>query len=155
MHFWLSLRKERSVARRLSLAYRLSICIVSFYDNDGEPVMSRTSTRPRRGRPVIQSSRSEHPLRLIVALLLAPVFHGGWPQRPLGIELVTNLPAGAARTPGDHRPRTGRRGHHSHNPARLLAIVDTVRSGDPFILDNARRLHAIAWSVLAIEVLRL
>lgn len=38
---------------------------------------------------------------------------------------------------------------------RLLAIVDTVRDGDPFIADNARRLRAIAWSVLGIEVLRL
>ena len=38
---------------------------------------------------------------------------------------------------------------------RLLAIVDTVRGGDPFILDNARRLDAIAWSVVALEVLRL
>jgi hypothetical protein len=37
---------------------------------------------------------------------------------------------------------------------RLLAIVDTVRSGDPFILDNAQRLQAIAWSVLVLEVLR-
>ena len=36
---------------------------------------------------------------------------------------------------------------------RLLAIVDTVRAGDPFILENARRLDAIAWSVLALEVL--
>jgi hypothetical protein len=38
---------------------------------------------------------------------------------------------------------------------RLRAIVDTVRDGDPFIADNARRLQAIAWSVLAIEGLRL
>lgn len=38
---------------------------------------------------------------------------------------------------------------------RLLAIVDTVRGGDPFILDNARRLDAIAWSMLALEVLRM
>jgi len=38
---------------------------------------------------------------------------------------------------------------------RLLAIVDTVRSGDPFILDNVRRLDAIAWSALALEVSRL
>lgn len=37
----------------------------------------------------------------------------------------------------------------------LLAIIDTVRVGDPFILDNARRLEAIAWSVLALEGLRL
>ena len=38
---------------------------------------------------------------------------------------------------------------------RLLAIVDTVRVGDPFILENARRLNAIAWRVLALEGLRL
>lgn len=38
---------------------------------------------------------------------------------------------------------------------RLLAIVETVRVGDPFILDNARRLHAIALCVLALELLRL
>ena len=38
---------------------------------------------------------------------------------------------------------------------RLLAIVETVRSGDTFIPANAQRLNMIAWSVLAIELLRL
>lgn len=38
---------------------------------------------------------------------------------------------------------------------RLLAIVDSVRGGDPFVLQNAQRLAAIAWGVLAIEMLRL
>ena len=37
----------------------------------------------------------------------------------------------------------------------LLAMVDTVRAGDPFVAGNARRLQAIAWWVLAGEVLRL
>src|SRR5260221_14302786 len=37
---------------------------------------------------------------------------------------------------------------------RLLAIVDTVRVGDPFILDNAQRLEAIAWRGLGLEGLR-
>lgn len=37
----------------------------------------------------------------------------------------------------------------------LLAIVDTVRSGDPFVAGNARRLRTIAWFVLAGELLRL
>lgn len=36
---------------------------------------------------------------------------------------------------------------------RLLAIVDTVRSGDPFVAANASRLQAIAWSLLALQVL--
>jgi hypothetical protein len=37
----------------------------------------------------------------------------------------------------------------------LLAIVETVRAGDPFVSANARRLEAIAWGVLAGEGLRL
>ncbi|MEO5831528.1 MAG: DUF2975 domain-containing protein [Rhodanobacter sp.] len=37
----------------------------------------------------------------------------------------------------------------------LLAIIDTVRHGDPFVASNARRLQAIAWWVLAGEGLRL
>lgn len=37
----------------------------------------------------------------------------------------------------------------------LQAIVHTVRGGDPFVADNARRLQAIAWWVLAGEGLRL
>jgi hypothetical protein len=37
---------------------------------------------------------------------------------------------------------------------RLLALVASVRAGDPFILDNARRLEHIAWCVLGMEGLR-
>jgi hypothetical protein len=36
---------------------------------------------------------------------------------------------------------------------RLLAIVDTVRSGDPFVAANADRLKAIAWVLLALNLL--
>jgi hypothetical protein len=39
--------------------------------------------------------------------------------------------------------------------SRLLAIVATVRSGDPFVSQNAVRLSDIAWSVLGLEVLHL
>jgi hypothetical protein len=35
---------------------------------------------------------------------------------------------------------------------RLLAIVGTVRSGDPFVPANADRLRAIAWVLLALQV---
>ena len=37
----------------------------------------------------------------------------------------------------------------------LLRIVDTVRAGDPFVLENADRLQSIAWWVLAAELLHL
>jgi hypothetical protein len=38
---------------------------------------------------------------------------------------------------------------------RLLAIVNSVRGGDPFVLENAQRLQTIAWCLLGIELLRL
>lgn len=36
---------------------------------------------------------------------------------------------------------------------RLLAIVETVRAGDPFVAANAYRLQVIAWVLLALNVL--
>ena len=38
---------------------------------------------------------------------------------------------------------------------RLLAIVGTVRRGDPFVAANAHRLQAIAWALLALQLLSL
>lgn len=36
---------------------------------------------------------------------------------------------------------------------RLVAMVETVRSGDAFVAANAARLQAIAWSLLALQIL--
>jgi hypothetical protein len=36
---------------------------------------------------------------------------------------------------------------------RLLAIVNTVREGDPFVAANASRLQTIAWTLLALNLL--
>ena len=38
---------------------------------------------------------------------------------------------------------------------RILAIVDTVSVGDPFVTANAERLQKIAWAVLALELMHL
>jgi Protein of unknown function (DUF2975) len=38
---------------------------------------------------------------------------------------------------------------------RLLAIVETVRVGDPFVAANASRLQTIAWALLALQLLSL
>jgi hypothetical protein len=38
---------------------------------------------------------------------------------------------------------------------RLLSIVETVRTGDPFIIENALRLQAIATTLLGIQLLHL
>src|SRR5437016_7135062 len=34
---------------------------------------------------------------------------------------------------------------------RLLAMVETVRAGDPFVAANADRLQAIAWALLGLQ----
>lgn len=36
---------------------------------------------------------------------------------------------------------------------RLLALIETVRVGDPFVAANARRLQQIAWCLLALQLL--
>ena len=36
---------------------------------------------------------------------------------------------------------------------RLLMMVETVRAGDPFVAANAYRLQAIAWLLLALQIL--
>src|SRR5688500_11931309 len=108
-------------------------------------------------RPVI---RGLIVLNILYAVCLAALLGWsflmpGWPERALGFDIASKYPlvpvglraivvigiAGAAIVHTILR--------------RLLAIVDTVRGGDPFILENARRLDAIAWSVLALEVLRM
>ena len=38
---------------------------------------------------------------------------------------------------------------------RLLAIVETVRAGDPFVAANAQRLRTIAWALLTLQLLGL
>ena len=36
---------------------------------------------------------------------------------------------------------------------RLLAIVETVREGDPFVAANAARLQSVAWALLGLQIL--
>ena len=120
--------------------------------------MNSTSARALAvARPVIRGLTVLNILYAVcLALLLGWSFlMPGWPERALGFDIVSKYPLvplglraivvigiiGAVIVHTILR--------------RLLAIVDTVRGGDPFILLNARRLDAIAWSVLALEVLRM
>ena len=108
-------------------------------------------------RPVI---RSLIVLNILYALGIAGLlgwsfFIAGWPQRPLGFDLMHAHPlAGDGLRAIVVVGLVGAAIVHTIL-RRLLAIVDTVRVGDPFILDNARHLEAIAWRVLALEGLRL
>jgi hypothetical protein len=58
----------------------------------------------------------------------------------MGLQLIAVL--GLAAIPLNHGILT-----------RLLAIVDTVRGGDPFVAQNAYRLQATAWRLLALQLL--
>lgn len=90
-------------------------------------------------------------LALLVASLVAegPVMRALGAAPPagngrlvLGMRLVMVL--GIAAVPVAHVVLT-----------RLLAIVGTVASGDPFVTENAVRLKGIAWAVLGLELLHL
>jgi hypothetical protein len=90
----------------------------------------------------------------IAALLVFSFFIEGWPQRPLGFDLAHAHPQAGNGLRAIVVLGVIAAAIVHTILRRLLAIVDTVRHGDPFTLDNAVRLEAIAWRVLALEVLR-
>jgi hypothetical protein len=88
---------------------------------------------------------------MLVASLVAPVFlfnalglsgTAGWSTATLAMRGI--MVVGLAGAFIAHRILTG-----------LLQIVESVRVGDPFVLDNAARLQAIAWWLLGAELLHL
>jgi hypothetical protein len=88
---------------------------------------------------------------LIFALLVASLIAKTWVMTGLGVpptddgSLILGMRSvmllGIASVPLTHVVLS-----------RLLAIVETVRDGDPFVAENAARLQRIAWSVLGLEV---
>ena len=120
--------------------------------------MTRTSVQALAvARPVIQFLTVLNTVYglAIAGLLTWSFFIDGWPQRPLGFDLVHAHPmAGLGLRAIVVVGVVGAVIVHTIL-RRLLAIVDTVRVGDPFILENAKRLDTIAWSVVALEGLRL
>jgi hypothetical protein len=90
---------------------------------------------------------------LILALLIASLIGESWVMRALGVRLA----------PGSSMPFVGMRlimvlGICTVPVvhlvlARLLAIVETVSAGDPFVVANAARLRTIAWAMLALELM--
>ena len=91
----------------------------------------------------------------ILALLTATIVAESWTMNALGIhhaswiaEMIMPLRAIAA---------LGLVGVLINNAilTRLIAIVVTVRQGDPFVAANAYRLNAIAWFLLGLQILGL
>ena len=91
----------------------------------------------------------------ILGMFIASLVAEGWVFAALGVKPAAGtdhmirgmrmiMLAGLAGVPIGHLILT-----------RLLAIVDSVRDGDPFVVQNAARLQTIAWCVLALEGLHL
>lgn len=92
---------------------------------------------------------------LVLALFIASLIAEDWVFTALGVRLDgsdanlilwmrTVMVIGIGSVPFTHVVLT-----------RLLAIVETVRLGDPFVGENAARLKAMAWAVLGLELLHL
>lgn len=88
---------------------------------------------------------------LILALLIASLVSEAWVMKALGagqgnstlfLGMRLIMVIGIAAVPVVHFVLT-----------RLLAIVETVGAGNPFVLPNAARLQRIAWAVLALELM--
>src|SRR5262245_58703537 len=122
--------------------YRFAICLLSFTDTTAwNPAMNRASARALAlARPVIQGLTVLNLLYALslTALLAWSFFIEGWPQRPLGIELVSKHPWAPMGLRMIVVIGIVGAGIVHVILRRLRAIVDTVRGGDPFILDNAR-----------------
>ncbi len=92
---------------------------------------------------------------LIFALLVASIVAAEPVMRALGVKSVTEngglilsmrgiMVIGILATPVVHLIYT-----------RLLAIVNTVNEGDPFVIINAERLKTIAWSIAGLELMHI
>jgi Protein of unknown function (DUF2975) len=90
---------------------------------------------------------------LILALLIASLIAESWVMRALGarpapgnsmlfVGMRLIMVIGICSVPITHLVLT-----------RLLAIVETVKVGNPFVMANAVRLKAIAWAILGLELL--
>jgi hypothetical protein len=117
------------------------------------------------------SERSQRPLALsrtvLCALIRLNIIFGILIFMLLAASLIAGGPVmralGAIPTPDGDRLMFGMRGimvigilaapvlHLVYN--RLLAIVETVRMGDPFVIVNAERLRTIAWSIVGLELM--
>ena len=91
----------------------------------------------------------------ILALLIATLVAEQWTFAALGIDDASGIPGmigglraiaalGLAAVPLNNAVLK-----------RLVVIVETVRSGDPFVSANALRLRAIAWALLALQIISL
>ena len=91
----------------------------------------------------------------ILALLTATVVAQDWTFRALGITPESGIPGMIIGLQAIAAMGVLAIVMNHGILRRLLAMVDTVRIGDPFVAANAYRLHAIAWLLLGLQLLSL
>jgi hypothetical protein len=91
----------------------------------------------------------------ILALLLATIVAEQWTFAALGITTASGIPAMMAGLRAIAALGLVAVPINDLILRRLLAIVGTVRAGDPFLAANAGRLQAIGWALLVLQLLGL
>lgn len=120
--------------------------------------MSRISSKALAvAKPVIQVLMVFNVIYglITLTLLIYSFTITGWPERPLGVEMVSAHPWVGQGLRGIVLIIVIGAVIVHTVLKRLLAIIESVRAGDPFIAENVAHLDAIAWSVVALESLRL
>lgn len=91
----------------------------------------------------------------ILALLLATIVAEGWTFRALGIVPDSWIPGAMMGLRAVAALGVVAVPLNDIVLRRLLAIVATVRAGDPFVAANADRLQTTAWALLVLQLLSL
>lgn len=91
----------------------------------------------------------------ILGLLIATIVEPDWTFRALGITGSSGIPQAIAGLRGVAVLGLVAIPLNFMVLNRLLAIVVSVRRGDPFVAENAYRLNAIAWALLALQIISL
>lgn len=91
----------------------------------------------------------------ILALMIATIVAEQWTFTALGITSATGIPQSIGALRGVAVLGLVSTPLNFMVLKRLLAIVLTVRKGDPFVAENAYRLNAIAWVLLALQLISL
>ncbi|HEY0629310.1 MAG TPA: hypothetical protein VGD23_08280 [Sphingomicrobium sp.] len=89
----------------------------------------------------------------ILALLTATIVAQDWTFRALGITSDSGIPAMIVGLQAVAALGVLAVVLNHFVLKRLLAIVETVGVGDPFVAANAYRLHAIAWLLLGLQLI--
>ena len=89
----------------------------------------------------------------VLALLAFTFINEAWTMRALGVAGMSDAQNAMWAMRGIAALGLVAIAAEPFDPERLQAMVETVRAGDPFVAANAYRLHAIAWLMVALQLI--